>query len=171
MSLMSCVVDNRVTSSASRSAIRNCRNPFLADHVEADGRLIENEQPRSVDQSRRDLTPHPFPERELPYGHLDLAGQPAPVGRGIHTTGADRAAAGHQDAGQHLDGGGFAQTISASNQIQTANSGASHPSQAGSMAGPGRPKIKSDGKLEVTVAGMTKLACPSSREARTIAGL
>ena len=45
--------------------------PLLADHVQPDGRLVQDEQPRPVNQGGRHLAAHPFTERELAYWNVE----------------------------------------------------------------------------------------------------
>jgi hypothetical protein len=66
--------------------------PLPADHVEADRRLVQHQQPRTVHQRCRHLAPHPLPQRQLAYGGVELVGDaetvdqpgdPVPGGAGV----------------------------------------------------------------------------------------
>ena len=138
--------------------------PALADHVEADGRLVEEQDLRVVQQRGHDVPAHPLAEAELAdrgveevaeVEELDVLGEVGAVPRGVGAVdllqhrervaqrqvppqrgalaeddaeparqlgalpagvepGDPQPAAGrHQDAGEHLDGGGLARTVGA----------------------------------------------------------
>ncbi len=49
--------------------------PLLADHVQSDGWLIEDKQPRAMDQGRGHLATHPFAKGKLAYGDVQQVGK------------------------------------------------------------------------------------------------
>ena len=87
MSARSWVVSTTVVSPASRSSVRNAAHGLLAHHVQPDGRLVEEEHLRPVQQRDGQLAAHPLAERELAHRsvqervQLQLAAQPGQPGR------------------------------------------------------------------------------------------
>ena len=49
--------------------------PLLADHVQSDGRLVEDKQPRAMDQGRGHLATHPLAKGKLAYGDVQQVGE------------------------------------------------------------------------------------------------
>ena len=90
MSPRSCVVSRIVVPRSALSRVRNAADGRLADHVEADRRLVEHEQLGVVHQRRRQVAAHPLPEAELAHRsveerpevqQLGQLGEPGPVRR------------------------------------------------------------------------------------------
>ena len=52
---------------------------LLADEVEADGGLVEQQDGRIVEQRRRELAAHPLPERELAHRHVEQRPEVEPL--------------------------------------------------------------------------------------------
>ena len=79
MSLMSWVVSSSVVPALGPLGDQEVPQPLLADHVQADGRLVQHQQPRAVHQGGRHLAAHPLPQRQLAYGGVELLGDAEPV--------------------------------------------------------------------------------------------
>ena len=62
---MSWVVSSSVVPWVAALRDQELAQPLLGEHVEADGRLVEDHQPGGVQQRRRDLGAHPLAQREL----------------------------------------------------------------------------------------------------------
>ena len=66
MSARSCVVSTSVVSPPAPSSARNAADRLLADHVQADRRLVQEQHLGAVQQRRGQLAAHPLAQRELP---------------------------------------------------------------------------------------------------------
>ena len=64
---MSCVVSSRVVPCVAPLGAQELAQPLLGQHVEADGRLVEDHQAGRVQQRGGDLGAHPLAQRELAH--------------------------------------------------------------------------------------------------------
>ena len=55
--------------------------PALADHVEADGRLVQEQDLGVVQQRGHDVAAHPLAQAQLPHGGVEQRAEPDPRGR------------------------------------------------------------------------------------------
>ena len=130
MSPMSWVVSSSVVPRLARSWRRNSRSRCLLRHVQADGRLVQDQQLGGVQQRGRDLGAHPLAEGQLAdrgvqaRRHLQLVDQLGRAGRG---------GAGVQPVDRGEDGERLAQR-----QVppQLAALAEDHPDPAGEVAAP-----------------------------------
>ena len=75
MSARSWVVSSRVVPRSRARATQELAQPLLADDVQADRRLVQDQQLGGVQQRRGDLAAHPLAERQLAHRGVEAAAQ------------------------------------------------------------------------------------------------